>query len=376
MKQFFPSPDQLTTNSTHPARLTKRLFHLKRYEQLLDELNVSKQMALPAIDWQLSVHATAQTQIFQLSPNSFGQVVDYEEVPQLSCASTLAHELLAVLAAPVLVINCAPHDVLTISLEQIYTQCTLSAYNQIQITVGSYAQLTFIDDRTITTATHVNAIHVEIQPHAQVSWIDRSNQSSVNAALLAVSITLHEHAHIIYHTACRYAMNSLVDWHVTAKGAHATASALGLAALSAHQKLIMRTTQHHEAPTTTSSLLIKGLVTDNGFLDFAGLIHIAPDAAQSSAHQENKNMLFSDTAQARSIPSLEALNNDVQCSHASATGYFDNDQLTYMASRGLSIQQARQLLLKAFCADIIKDLDDELQQTIFTTVLTMMRASR
>lgn len=376
MKQFFPSIDQLTPDSTHPARLTKRLFHLKRYEQLLNGLNVSKQMALPAIDWQLSVDATAQTQIFQLSSNSFVQVVDYEKLPHLSGASTVAHELLAALAAPVLVINCASHDVLTISLEQIYTQCTISAHNQIQIIVGAHAQLTLIDDRIITTITHVNAIHVEIQPHAQVTWIDRSNQSSVNASLMAVSITLHEHARIIYHTACRYAMNSVVDWHVTAKGAHATASALGLAALSDNQKLIMRTTQHHEAPTTTSSLLIKGLVTDNGFLDFAGLIHIAPGAAQSSAHQENKNMLFSDTAQARSIPSLEALTNDVQCSHASATGYFDNDQLMYMASRGLSIQQARQLLLKAFCADIIKDLDDDLQQTIFTTILTMIRASR
>lgn len=369
MMQFFPSPDQIravTKNRTTSSVCTP---HLERYAHMLSKHKKNNQAALPSIEWDLFFDGNQSQQIINLSPGSFAHLVDHQH-PNDTVPPTMAHCLFAVLCTPVLVVTCAPHESLTLSLGELYKSWMSAAHTSLHIIVGSYAHVTIIDDRIIDHVTHISAIEIEIKSHAQVKWIDRSDLSRVHASLAGVFIQVHEHAHIAYCAAADYARSTFVEWHVQLHGVHSKAEAVGLALLAHDQTLVLHTNQTHRAPSTNSSLLYKGLITGKAFLDFGGLIHIAPDAAKASAHQENKNMLFSDIAHARSIPSLEALTNDVQCSHASATGHFERDHLLYMNSRGLSVEQAQQLLLKAFCNDVIKDLDDEMQQKIMNTIVT------
>ena len=64
-------------------------------------------------------------------------------------------------------------------------------------------------------------------------------------------------------------------------------------------------------------------------------------------------MVGSDTARMFSKPQLEIYNDDVKCSHGSATGQVDAMQLFYMRSRGLDEKEALLLLKQAFMADVI-----------------------
>lgn len=374
MMQFFPSLDQIITVSKNRATSSACTPHLERYAHMLSKNKKNNQPALPPIEWDLLFDKNQSQQIINLSPVSFARLVDYP--PNDTVPPIMAHCLFAVLSTPVLVVTCAPHESVTLSLGELYKSWMSAAHTSLHIIVGSYAHVTIIDDRIIDHVTHISAIEIEIKSHAQVKWIDRSDLSRVHASLAGVFIEVHEYAHIAYCAAADYARSTFAEWHVQLHGVNSKALAVGLALLAHDQTLVLHTNQTHYAPSTNSSLLYKGLITDRAFLDFAGLIHIAPNAAQASAHQENKNMLFSDTAHARSIPSLEALTNDVQCSHASATGHFERDHLLYMNSRGLSVEQARQLLLKAFCNDVIKDLDDEMQQKIMNTIVTKIPARK
>lgn len=54
-----------------------------------------------------------------------------------------------------------------------------------------------------------------------------------------------------------------------------------------------------------------------------------------------------------SKPQLEIYNDDVKCSHGSATGQLDELQLFYMRTRGIDESTARLLLKQAFMADVI-----------------------
>ncbi len=109
-----------------------------------------------------------------------------------------------------------------------------------------------------------------------------------------------------------------------------------------------KTTQVHQAPDTRSNLLLKGLLRGQARSVHLGMIHIDEGAQRVQADLSSRYLLLSNQAQAYTVPSLEVLTDDVHCSHASAIGSFDQEQLFYMMSRGLSVSLAKGLLADAF----------------------------
>ena len=138
-------------------------------------------------------------------------------------------------------------------------------------------------------------------------------------------------------------------------GVGADASIAGAYMLDAAQKVQVTTVQHHRAAHTQSSLIMKGLLRGSAYAQYHGTVRIEKDAQGSCASQENKNILLSNNARAVSVPNLEVLTHDVRCSHGSAIGRFDEEQLFYAASRGVDEKSAQRLLSNAFMAHIFTD---------------------
>ncbi len=115
----------------------------------------------------------------------------------------------------------------------------------------------------------------------------------------------------------------------------------------------MRTFQEHEAPRTRSELVFKGAVADTARSVYTGLIHMHPGAKRADASQTNRNLVLSEGAHADSVPNLDIEENDVRCSHASAVGPIDADQLFYLATRGVPREVAERLILLGFFDDLL-----------------------
>jgi len=115
----------------------------------------------------------------------------------------------------------------------------------------------------------------------------------------------------------------------------------------------MRTFQEHEAPRTRSELVFKGAVADTARSVYTGLIHMHPGAKRADASQTNRNLVLSEGAHADSVPNLDIEENDVRCSHASAVGPIDPDQLFYLATRGVPPEVAERLILLGFFDDLL-----------------------
>jgi Fe-S cluster assembly protein SufD len=95
------------------------------------------------------------------------------------------------------------------------------------------------------------------------------------------------------------------------------------------------------------------------------MIYVAPEAVKADGYQGNQNLLLSHQARADSIPALEILADDVQCSHGATVGSLDPDQLFYMESRGISRQDAEKLIIQGFFAPILDKIEyQEINQTI------------
>lgn len=133
---------------------------------------------------------------------------------------------------------------------------------------------------------------------------------------------------------------------------------LGIIIGSGKQQITLHTIQDHLQGENKSNLFIKSILFDEAKFSYQGLIKIAKDAQKSDAYQKNQNLLLSDKARVLTSPNLEILANDVRCTHGSTTGKLDEDQLSYLFSRGLDKKEATKLLLGGFFQEILSEIPD------------------
>ncbi|GIU83832.1 MAG: Fe-S cluster assembly protein SufD [Acidimicrobiales bacterium] len=123
--------------------------------------------------------------------------------------------------------------------------------------------------------------------------------------------------------------------------------------VSSGQMHDFRVFQEHRAPRSTSDLFFSGVIGGGGRAVYTGLVHIGREARGADAFQTNRNLKLGPDAWAESVPNLKIEQNDVRCSHASATGPVDEDALFYLESKGLPPARAKRLIARGFLADAI-----------------------
>ena len=143
-----------------------------------------------------------------------------------------------------------------------------------------------------------------------------------------------------------------VDVESQLLGAGATSEMLGLYFGTDRQHIDFHTLQEHRAQHTLSDLLYKGAVKDTARAVFAGLIRVDHGAQKTNAFQANRNLILSEGARSDSIPKLEIMANDLRCTHGSATSRLNEEHIFYLMSRGLSREQATQMIVDGFFADV------------------------
>jgi Fe-S cluster assembly protein SufD len=108
------------------------------------------------------------------------------------------------------------------------------------------------------------------------------------------------------------------------------------------------TIQNHTARHTTSDIDFRVVLGGRARSAYTGLIRIAQDAPYCEAFQENRNLLLSENCRAESIPELEILTDEVRCKHGATAGPIDQEQLFYLASRGLPPSEATRMVVAGF----------------------------
>ena len=111
----------------------------------------------------------------------------------------------------------------------------------------------------------------------------------------------------------------------------------------------------HNIPNAKSRVNYKGALSGNNARTvWIGDVYIHAAAEGTDTYELNRNLLLSDGARADSVPNLEIETGEiVGAGHASTTGRFDDEQLFYLQSRGISADIARRLVIRGFFSDII-----------------------
>ena len=126
----------------------------------------------------------------------------------------------------------------------------------------------------------------------------------------------------------------------------------------------MQITKNNEQISTHTKIEFNG---PNGFLDqinksladdrshsvFEGSIIVPKIAQKTDASQLSRNLLLSNHAQIDTKPQLEIIADDVKCKHGATISQFNEEELFYMRSRGLTLREASKLQLSSYFQEII-----------------------
>lgn len=137
--------------------------------------------------------------------------------------------------------------------------------------------------------------------------------------------------------------------------AHLAGAALGDAAFH-HDDTVFVT---HAAEGCESRQVFKKVLKNGAVGVFQGKILVRKAAQKTDGYQISQALLLDGESQFLAKPELEIYADDVRCSHGSTSGAIDETALFYLRSRGVPLKQAQGLLVLAFLAEAIAEIEDD-----------------
>lgn len=214
------------------------------------------------------------------------------------------------------------------------------------------------DTRIIMTSASEPVVEYQVDEQATAHIISVVSQDMVSQRRAVVAAG----AQVYWYTIL---LGGKVEQEISTQhlGAGASSYHYGLCFGQAHDRFTMNYWNEHTATDTTGHILVHGVLFGQAYADFKGNIKIAQTGHKTAASLTEHVLLLGDRARSDAIPQLEINTNDVQAAHSAAATKIDEEQLFYLASRGIPTEQAQNMIVRGFLEDIIAHLPDSGLQT-------------
>ena len=115
----------------------------------------------------------------------------------------------------------------------------------------------------------------------------------------------------------------------------------------------------HIGKNTKSTIVAKGISAGRADNTYRGLVRMLPTAHGARNHTQCDSLLIGDRCGAHTVPYIECRNSTAKIEHEATTSKIADDQLFYCRARGLSEEDAVNLIVNGFCKEVFKELPME-----------------
>ena len=115
----------------------------------------------------------------------------------------------------------------------------------------------------------------------------------------------------------------------------------------------------HLGKNTRSTIISKGISAGRGQNTYRGLVRIGKGAKGARNFSQCDSLLIGDRCGAHTFPYLEVKNTSSQVEHEASTSKIGEDQIFYCRQRGLSTEDAVNLIVNGFCKEVFRELPME-----------------
>lgn len=141
------------------------------------------------------------------------------------------------------------------------------------------------------------------------------------------------------------------------EGARGMTLSIALAGKGQHQhagaKMI------HMAPNTSSTIVSKSIAKQGGKVTYMGQVRFGPKASGARANIECDTLIMDNQSTSDTIPYNEILNDNVSLEHEAKVSKVSEEQLFYLMSRGISEEEATEMIVMGFIEPFTKELPME-----------------
>src|SRR5687767_2311703 len=115
----------------------------------------------------------------------------------------------------------------------------------------------------------------------------------------------------------------------------------------------------HIGKNTKSTIVSKGISAGRGQNTYRGLVKILKGAANSRNYTQCDSLLLGDQCGAHTTPYIDVRNTTSRVEHEASTSKIGEDQLFYCKSRGISLEDAVNMIVNGFCKEVFRELPME-----------------
>ena len=143
------------------------------------------------------------------------------------------------------------------------------------------------------------------------------------------------------------------------QGDHSIGEFYSVAITANHQQADTGTKMIHIGKNTKSTIVSKGISGGFGQNSYRGLVKVQKGAINARNFSQCDSLLLGDKCGAHTFPYIEVKNTSSKVEHEASTTKIDEDQIFYCKQRGLSTEDAVNLIVNGFCKEVFRELPME-----------------
>jgi len=143
------------------------------------------------------------------------------------------------------------------------------------------------------------------------------------------------------------------------KGDNSVGEFYSVAVANNYQQADTGTKMIHIGKNTRSTIISKGISAGHGSNAYRGLVRIGKSADNARNYTQCDSLLMGDKCAAHTFPYMESRNTTAVIEHEATTSKISDDQLFYCQQRGISEEDAVNMIVNGFCKQVFKELPME-----------------
>jgi Fe-S cluster assembly protein SufB len=155
---------------------------------------------------------------------------------------------------------------------------------------------------------------------------------------------------------------SAITWKypsVLLLGENSVGEFYSVAVVNNYQQADTGTKMIHLGKNTRSTVVSKGISAGHGNNSYRGLVDVKRGATNARNFSQCDSLLIGDRCGAHTFPYLEVKNTSSKVEHEASTSKIGEDQIFYCKQRGLSTEDAVNLIVNGFCKEVFRELPME-----------------
>jgi len=115
----------------------------------------------------------------------------------------------------------------------------------------------------------------------------------------------------------------------------------------------------HTGANSASNQIVNGVAGEDSRTVFQGAVRVNKEAENNSCYLSNNNLITDETGQCFGIPQISVESKKTEVGQSTESKEYDLEQLWYMQSRGISMNEAKTILLQAHEDSILSIIKED-----------------